>query len=130
MTITHSVDHGRRELVATASGPVGYEEVRTHLLVERREGGLSYPELIDARSANPTWSTAEAREIVTLLKAFGRESTLGPTAVVVSSELAYGMLRMLEIMLEDVCIVRPFLDYATAEQWLRDLPQVSKREDR
>jgi hypothetical protein len=123
MTITHSVDHDRRELVAIAIGAIGYEEVRTHLLVERREGGLSYAELIDARSATPTWSTAEARTIVTMLTAFGRESVLGPTAVVVSTELAYGMLRMLEIMLEDVCIVRPFLDYAAAEQWLRDLPR-------
>ena len=123
MSITHSVDHGRRELVATATGPVSYEEVRTHLLVERREGGLSYPELIDARSATPTWSTAEARELVALLKAFGRESALGPTGVVVSSELAYGMLRMLEIMVEDVCIIRPFRDYAAAKQWFQDLPR-------
>jgi hypothetical protein len=122
MTITQSVDHGRREVVTTASGPVDYEEVRNHLLVERREVGLRYPELIDARSATPTWSTGEARDIVTLLRTLGREAALGPTAVVVSTELAYGMLRMLEIMLEDVCIVRPFRDYAAAERWLRDLP--------
>ena len=123
MSITHSVDHGRRELVATASGPVSYEEVRTHLLVERHEGGLRYPELIDARSATPTWSAAEARQLVALLTTFGRESALGPTGVVVSSELAYGMLRMLEILMEDVCIVRPFRDCDAAKQWFQDLPR-------
>jgi len=123
MTITHLVDHGRRELMATASGPVSYEEVRDHLLLERKEKGLSYPELIDARSATPTWSAAQAREIVSLLEDFGRKHVLGPTAVVVSNELGYGMLRMLEILLEDVCIVRPFRDYAAAEQWFKDLPR-------
>jgi len=46
---------------------------------------------------------------------------LGPTAVVVSSEFGFGMIRMLEILLEEVCIVKPFHDYDAAEQWLRDL---------
>jgi len=123
MTITHFVDHDRRELVATATGPVSYEEVRNHLLVERQEEGLSYPEIIDARAATPAWSAAEAREIVTLLEAFGRKSVLGPTAVVVSSDVAYGMIRMFEILLQDVCVVRPFRDYAAAEQWFKDLPR-------
>jgi hypothetical protein len=123
MTITHSIDHDHRYMKATASGPVDWEEARTHLLDERREGGLSYAELIDARSATPTWSTTQAREIVKLLESLGRESRLGPTAVVVSSDFAFGMLRMLEILLEDVCIVRPFRDYDAAEQWLRGSPQ-------
>ncbi|MGV1099470.1 hypothetical protein ACUUL3_08670 [Thiovibrio sp. JS02] len=76
--------------------------------------------MIDARAATPNWSSAEAREIVKLLTTFGRESKLGPTAVVISGDLAFGMLRMLEIMLEDVCIVRPFHDYDAAEQWFKN----------
>jgi hypothetical protein len=119
MTIAHTIDHDHRYMKATASGPVDWEEIRTHLLDERREGGLGYTELIDGRSATPTWSTAQAREIFELLKTLGRESKLGPTAVVVSSDFAFGMLRMLEILLEDVCIVRPFRDIDAAEQWLR-----------
>ena len=42
------------------------------------------------------------------------------TAIVVDSELAYGMLRMLEILVEDVCSIRPFRDHEKAEQWLAD----------
>ena len=126
MTITCSIDHDRRYMEATASGQVAWEEVRTHLLEERREHGLTYAELIDARSATPTWSSAQAREIVELLTALGRESRLGPTAVVVSHDFAYGMLRMLEMLLEDVCIVRPFRDYHEAEQWLWGLPAATE----
>jgi hypothetical protein len=108
-------------MVAIASGPISYEEVKSHLLVERLKGGLSYLELIDGRDATPTWSAAQAREIVELLTTFGRKSPLGPTAVVVSNELAFGMLRMLEILIGDICIVKPFRDYEAAEKWLREL---------
>jgi hypothetical protein len=121
MTITCSIDHDRRTMVAIASGPIGWEEVRSHLLAERFEGGLSYLELIDARAATPTWSSDEARDIVALLTTFGRKSALGPTAVVVSCDLAFGMLRMLEIFIEDICIVKPFRDYDAAGKWLREL---------
>lgn len=121
MTITHSIYHDLCYMKATASGPVDWEEARTHLIDERREGGLSYAELIDARSATPKWSTHQVRSIVELLKTLAQESKLGPTAVVVSSDFAFGMLRMLETLLEDVCIVKPFRDYDAAEQWLREL---------
>ena len=128
MPITCSIDHDRRYMVAIASGPIAWEEVRSHLLVERFEGGLSYSELIDARAATPTWSSGQAREIVELLTTFSRKSALGPTAVVVSSDIAFGMLRMLEILLVDICIVKPFRDYEAAEQWLRDL-KASRSDD-
>jgi hypothetical protein len=121
MTIICSIDHDQGYMEAIASGPIGWEEVRTHLLAERLAGGLSYRELIDARTSKPTWSSAQARQIVSLLTNFGRKSVLGPTAVVVSSEFGFGMMRMLEILLEEVCLVKPFRDYEAATQWLRDL---------
>jgi hypothetical protein len=119
------VDHDRPYLEAVASGPVQFEEVRAHLLDERRYGGLSYPELMDARAATPDWSSRETRDIVELLGALGRDSTLGPTAVVVSGDYAFGMLRMLEIMLEilvdEVCVVRSFHSVEEARHWLSNL---------
>lgn len=120
MPITSIIDHDLYYMEVFAGGPIGWEEVKTHLLEERLERGLSYRELIDARAATPAWSAAQAREIVALLSTFGRKSALGPTAIVVSSEFAFGMIRMLEILLEDVCIVKPFHDYDEAAQWLRN----------
>jgi hypothetical protein len=121
MSIAYSIDHDRRESMAVASGPVGLEDVLAHLRAKRREGGLSYPEIIDARWATLTWSAAEVHEIVDKLTTLGRESPLGPTALVVSSEMSYGMARMLEILLHDVCTVQPFRQYAAGERWLRAL---------
>jgi hypothetical protein len=121
MPITCSIDHDRRYMAVIASGPISWNEVRSHLLVERLEGGLSYLELIDARAATPTWSSDQAREIVELLTTCGRKSALGPTAVVVSNDLAFGMLRMLEILIGDICVVKPFRDYEAAKKWLEEL---------
>jgi hypothetical protein len=117
--IACSIDHNLRYMAAIASGPIAWEDVRSHLLVERLEGGLSYSELIDARTATPTWSSDQTREIVELLTTLSRKFTLGPTVVVVSSDIAFGMLRMLGILLEDICIVKPFRNYEAAEQWLQ-----------
>jgi hypothetical protein len=43
---------------------------------------------------------------------------LGPTAIIVVSDFAYGMMRMLEILVEDVCDIRPFRDRGEAEKWI------------
>lgn len=39
MAFTCSIDHDQGYMVAIATGPIGCEEVRTHLLAERLAGG-------------------------------------------------------------------------------------------
>ncbi|MCL5736870.1 MAG: hypothetical protein M1274_15095 [Actinobacteria bacterium] len=112
------VDHDQPYLEAVASGQVTADEVRAHLLDECRARALSYPELIDACTATPDWSSREARDIVDVMKILGEESTLGPTAVVVSTDYAFGMIRMLEILLDGSCILRPFRSCEEARHWL------------
>jgi hypothetical protein len=45
------------------------------------------------------------------------ESRLGPTAVLVSSDEAFGIIHMLEMLVEDVCEVKSFRDEAAARAW-------------
>jgi hypothetical protein len=121
--LTYSIDHARCEIFAVAEGRITYEEIRRHLGEERAAGGLAYEELIDARTAVPDVSSEDVRRIVTLLETLGRSGRLGPTAVVVATDVAYGMMRMLEILVERVCVVQPFRDYDAAAEWLRELRQ-------
>ncbi len=123
MGFINRIDHAGRMMYATAEGAITLSEIQNHLAVERREGGLQYKELIDARTASPAVSGADVRNIVSWLEAFAREHLLGPTAVVVSTPVAYGMLRMLAFLSEDFCTIRPFLDPAEAEKWLRERPK-------
>jgi hypothetical protein len=117
MPIIVTVDHARREVHAIAVGPVSYEDIERHLLQERNWKSLSYRELIDARGAGPTFAPADVRRIVEVLRNLSREAPLGRTAIVVSSDYAFGLLRMLEMLVEDVCHVRPFLDEQEARIW-------------
>ncbi len=120
MPITFSVDHEGKRVMAVAAGPITMDDIRDHLSSERGEGGLAYGELIDASKASPALSTADARATVNILKDLGRDGALGPTAIIVPNDVSYGLVRMVEILLEGVADVRPFRtnEIADAKEWL------------
>ena len=121
MPITATYDHVHRRVVARAQGPVTLEEIRDHLEEERQEPGLGYAELIDARGAIPAFTPADVRVLVALLRWLGERTRLGPTAVLVEDDFQFGMVRMVEILVEDVCAIKPFRDKLDAERWLKQL---------
>ena len=118
MGVSYRVDRERGVLLASAEGPIHLPEARAHLLEKQKEKLLSYPELVDARKAHLELSPADVRQIVSILQTLSRESPLGKTAVVVSTDLAYGMMRMLSILVEDYCSVSPFRNLDEANNWL------------
>jgi hypothetical protein len=118
MGVTYRLDRKRGVLLATAEGPIDLPEVRAHLLAEQKDSVLPYPELIDARKADPKLSPADVRQIVSFLQTLSSEAPLGKTAIVVSTDVAYGMMRMLSILVEDCCVVSPFRNLGDANKWL------------
>ena len=118
MSMTATVDHARRRVLVRAEGSITLDEILAHLDEERGLGGLSYSELIDGRGHSPDFSAAQVRVIVAALRRHAESSVLGPTAIIVETDVGYGMLRMLEMLVEDVCAVRPFRREAEAEKWL------------
>jgi hypothetical protein len=118
--IIRVVDHDHNELEAVAFGPINYTEVEKHLLEERTMEGLAYKEFIDARDAELVFalSPTEIREIVGLVRSLSQQSKFGPTAVLVSTDFAFGIMRAMEMLLEDVTDVRPFRHETLARSWL------------
>lgn len=121
MPFTSEIDHVRREIRTTVRGPVTVEDIRNHLNRARSEGALTYPEIYDAREAEPHFTPADVRRTVDLLRDLRKGSELGPGAIIVGSEVAYGMLRMLEILVEDFLHARPFRSVEEAHRWLESL---------
>ncbi|MGA8871389.1 MAG: hypothetical protein WB460_09635 [Candidatus Acidiferrales bacterium] len=118
MPIILNVDHEGHYVNSVAVGSISYADVENHLLTERYFDGLSFKEFIDASGAGISFTPGESREIVELLRRLGRESKLGPTAVVVSNDVAFGVMRMLEVLVEGVCEVKPFREEQEARAWL------------
>jgi hypothetical protein len=126
MPITYTIDPGRRWLITVATGPLTYAEAAHHLEMERDDGGLPLSEFTDATRALVNFSQPEVRQIVELLRHLGQHNALGPTAVVVANDVSYGVVRMIGILVEDVCAVRPFRDRAKAEEWLIEQPPLDR----
>jgi len=116
--ITATFDHQHRRVVAVAEGRITLDEIRSHLEEERQEPALGYAELIDARGVIPDFPPADVRILVAWLRWLGERTRLGPTAVVVDSDLAFGIVRMVEMLVDDVCQVKPFRTKLDAELWL------------
>lgn len=118
--LTHTVDAEHQKVTTIAEGTVTLAELRSHLQREQRDEALPYCELIDARHAVVRLSSADVQEIVDLLRSLSRSRRLGRTAVVVSTDVAYGIIRMLQVLVEDTCVVQPFRDLSMAELWLHE----------
>jgi hypothetical protein len=118
------IDHDRHEIDAVALGPVHYIDIEKHLVEERNIGGISYKEFIDARDASLVFALnpAEIRQIVALVRSLCQQSKFGPTAILVSTDFAFGIMRAMEMLLEDVADVRPFRDEKLARSWLASKP--------
>ena len=118
LDLAHPGDLERIKATRIAEGIITLAEVRA-LLRDLKNSEPPYRELIDARGAAVRLSSAEVQEIVELLRSLSGSDRLSRIAVVVSTDMAYGMMRMLQILVEDVCVVQPFRNLADAERWLR-----------
>ena len=126
MPVKQEVDPERGEMRTTAEGPITIDDIRKHLTSEHRDKGLAYRELIEASRAIVAFSPSDVRTTVEILRQYGREGVLGPTAIVVGNDLAYGMIRMLAILLEGICELQPFRTRQEAEQWLASASAVPR----
>jgi hypothetical protein len=120
MPIIAGVDHEERRVRAIAVGPVSYDDVRDHLLLQRSTQGLSYPEFVDARGAGFTFTSSDVRRVIDLLRSVSRatQAQLGPTAVLVSTDSALGVLDGVALLIEDACVMKAFCDEQEALAWL------------
>ena len=118
MPIIADINHAERRIDSVAFGRVTSEDVDQHLKFERHFNGLLYPEIIDARAANVDFTSDEVRTIVRLVREMSVENKFGPTAVIVSTDVEFGVIRMLETLLDDVAAVSPCRSEAEARAWL------------
>jgi hypothetical protein len=74
--------------------------------------------MVDTRLAAPEISSAEIRTIVASLALIGPRMEGAPIAVIVPSDLAFGLVRMIGLLLDDRLHIVPFRDPSAAAAWL------------
>lgn len=122
--VIEGIDQNLQELNSAAFGPIHYYDVEKHLIEERIVNGLAYKEFIDGRDATLAFalSPSEIRQIVALMRVLSEQSKLRATAVLVESDFAFGIMRAMEMLLDDIAEVRPFRDEKLARSWLASRP--------
>jgi hypothetical protein len=118
MGIAFRFDRERGLLFTKAEGDVTYEDVYAHLIAERKACGLSWPEIIDARTATPSVTGGEVRALAWLLHSLGETNVIGPTAFVVATPVAFGLIRMAGMWCGNTCTIAPFWTQEEAEAWI------------
>lgn len=118
MSITYAFDPQHRWIRTTVEGSVSVAEIAAHLRAVQNEPWYPCPALVDTRHAEADLSNADIRSVVARLSELSRHTRDARIAVVVPSGVAYGLVRMIGIMLEHQMSVYPFYDMAAAEGWL------------
>jgi hypothetical protein len=118
MVIASNFDRERGLLFTKTEGALKYEDIYNHLIDERNACGLDWPEIIDAHAATPSVSSGEVRALVWLLHSLSETNTIGPTAFLVGTPEAYGVVRMAGVWCGNMCSIAPFWTQAEAEAWI------------
>ena len=117
--ITFVLDEPRRRLRTTVEGPATVDEVSTHFETLVRDKLVGFADLIDARKAKgPGWFSADVRRVAELVRNLGGGTAVGPRAILVSSSAAFGMVRMLSVLLNPWMSIEVFRDESSAAEWL------------
>jgi hypothetical protein len=120
--ITFQFDDTRRRIHTTILGAVTLDDVRTYVQALVRANALGCADLIDARATSgPGLFSGDIRRIAQLVASLRGDHAVGPRAIVVTSNAAYGMVRMLAVLASPWAAVEVFREVEPAERWLRGL---------
>ena len=100
MPIQYVIDGIHQRVLTHADGLVTFQDLSEHLDAEERDRGLGLHELFDARGATTNVTADQVRMLVQRAADTLRRIPLGPTAIVATDDVAFGMARMYAILTE------------------------------
>jgi len=107
-----------RVLRTTLSGPVTIGELREHLAEVQRIEAHRHPEMIDARTASPSFHPTDLTRLATSGREVFADLRLAPRAVVVDNVIHFGMARVFAAIAASWVNLTVFDEITAAEAWL------------
>lgn len=129
MPITYAYDATASVIHTVVTGDVRLRAIAEHLDAIGAEPWFPAPALVDTRQAAPNIPSDEVRSVVEMFRRLGPQLNGVPIAVLVSSDVAFGLVRMMELMLDDVVTIAPFRDAASARRWIDESRASARRVD-
>jgi hypothetical protein len=114
--ISYSFDPTHGLLTTVVAGQVSAAEVTAYLHEVATKPWFPAPSVTDVRDAAAA-SGEEVRAIADGFRSFGTRFGQARIAVLVDSDVSYGLVRMISLLLDDVATIRPFRDQALARAW-------------
>ena len=119
MPLSYRVDKTNNHVNTKVTGPVTVGDILGHFEAARQEEILGYTELIDARGIGTSMSTADIWEAALSVKLSRVRLAFGRRAVVVDSDLNFGLVRLFATVVSGFFPIDVFRDQTEAENWLK-----------
>ena len=121
MPIHHEIDRERGLIRTTCTGLVGLDEVLRHFRSLEDEPHLPAPldVLLDLSAVTSAPDSAQIQRVAAEIRRLLGKIRWGICAIVASSDLVFGVSRILEVRAEESFLAtQVFRDLAAAEAWL------------
>lgn len=107
-------------LFTTAEGVISFEDLQAHLNGEWCAQRVGSREFVDASTASTSLTSEEAKKIVAIVLRMAGQQEFGPTAIVTSDNVLFGMASMVGILseLRDGPAIGVFRSISEGLSWL------------
>jgi hypothetical protein len=126
MHITHSIDTDKRIVITTVTGEITVAAVRADITRLADEPGYApdMPGIVDMRNATAGLTSDELRQIAETVKNSPKAVNGARRALLVSSDLMYGLYRMFAAFASDgTTEFRVFRDEKLAHAWILEIAE-------
>lgn len=120
--IEYSFDAAKHVIRTVVTGEVTPAEVAAALQRVSNEPWFPAPSVADVREAAANFTGDQVRAVAADLRRLHPQLHDHPIAVIVSSDLSFGFVRMLGLLLDDVATIVPFRETDNAMVWLASRP--------
>jgi hypothetical protein len=121
MPISYQIDHEQRRIYTHCEGVVTYEEFRAHMNAEEGSAAASYGEIFDCTDATTNITPDQIRRLAAERQTVAERRKPAPVAMVATNDHFFGMLRMFDILTEQIRPMQVFRRIEAAEQWLDEI---------
>jgi hypothetical protein len=128
MSITWTVSHPLRLVIATGKGEVTATDILFYVDEIGKAGAISYRKLLDLTGVAIAMPQADVRSIGTRFASRAGDAQLGPSAVVVGSDAFVKLAKVFDAAAQLNRPLRIFRDRHTAREWLDEVAPVAARD--